>query len=232
MARTCVILPAYNAEATVGPLVRRIKALGLSPIVVNDGSIDGTARVSTEAGAFVMSHVSNRGKGVALRTGFHYAVQSGFDYVVTMDSDGQHDPEEIPKLLAAAEQSPVVIGQRQDGDRMPAARRATNRLMSAIVSWLAGQRVPDSQCGFRVFRVAVLKQLTLSTGHFDLETEVLLAAARHGWGITSVPVRTIYHSHASHIHPVIDGLRFVWLIARYLLGPRGGPAEIRTEARS
>ena len=232
MARTCVILPAYNAEATIGPLVRRIKALSLAPIVVNDGSTDGTARVSTDAGAFVMSHVSNRGKGVALRTGFHYAVQTGFDYVVTMDSDGQHDPEEIPKLLAAAEHAAIVIGHRQDGDRMPASRRLTNRLMSAIVSRLIRQRIPDFQCGFRVFRAHVLKDMSLSTAHFDLETEVLLAAARHGWMIASVPVRTIYHSHGSHIHPLVDGLRFIRLITWYVLNPRNTTPTIHPEARS
>jgi glycosyltransferase involved in cell wall biosynthesis len=178
-----------------------------------------------------MSHVSNRGKGVALRTGFHYAVQSGFDYILTMDSDGQHDPEEIPKLLAAAEHAAIVIGHRQDGDRMPAARRLTNQLMSAIVSRLIRQRIPDSQCGFRAFRAHVLKEIPLSTAHFDLETEVLLAASRRGWTITSVPVRTIYQSHGSHIHPLFDGLRFIRLIVWHVLNPRGS-ASVGPEARS
>ena len=217
--RSCVVIPSYNAAKTVGPLVRQIQRLGLNAVVVNDGSTDQTARLATEAGALVISHLSNRGKGSALRTGFAFALQNGYDTVVTMDSDGQHDPEEIPRLLEASEQpqAAIVIGHRLlDHAHMPRIRRWTNRVMSSVVSWLTRQRIPDSQCGFRVIRRPVLATLRLSGCHFDLETELLLAAARRGWMITSVPIRTIYQNHASYIHPIMDGLRFMSVVLKYL----------------
>ena len=136
-SKVCVVLPAYNVAATIGPLIQQIKALRLDPIVVNDGSTDRTVRTATDAGAFVMSHLANRGKGLALRTGFEFAMQNGYERIVTMDSDGQHDPAEIPRLLDAARdpQIAIVVGHRLiDASRMPWVRRATNRVMSEIVS--------------------------------------------------------------------------------------------------
>ena len=216
--KSCVVIPAYNAAKTIGPLIRQVKQLGLDTIVVNDGSLDETARVASEAGAFVMSHLRNRGKGLALRTGFDFALKSGYERIVTMDSDGQHDPSEIPRLMSAGEGPGVaiVIGHRVvDKAQMPAVRRITNRVMSWIVSKLTGQQIPDSQCGFRVIRRDVLQTVKLSTTHYDLETELLLAAACHGLTIVSVAVRTIYHEHPSHIHPLWDGARFIRLILWY-----------------
>ncbi|MBI3324859.1 MAG: glycosyltransferase family 2 protein, partial [Candidatus Omnitrophica bacterium] len=178
-----------------------------------------TARLATEAGAMVISHLRNRGKGVALRTGFAFALQQGYDAVVTMDSDGQHDPEEIPRLLQASEEphAAIVIGHRLlDNAHMPRIRRWTNWFMSSVVSLLTRQQIPDSQCGFRVIRRHVLDALRLSGRRFDLETELLLAAARRGWRVSSVPIRAIYHDHASYIHPIMDGVRFVGLVLRYL----------------
>jgi len=218
-----VVIPAYNAAKTIRPLIRHVKQLALDPVVVNDGSTDDTVQVATEAGALVISHLQNQGKGAALRTGFAFALQAGYDAVVTMDSDGQHDPQEIPYLLdvASLPQAAVVVGHRLvDGWCMPCLRRWTNRLMSLIVSRLARQRIPDSQCGFRVIRRQVLSAIQLSTSRFDLETELLLAATRRGWRVISVPIRTIYPHHTSSIHPVWDGLRFVHVVLRHLLHPR------------
>ncbi len=222
--RSCVVIPGYNAAATIGPLVQQIKRLGLDAVVVNDGSTDQTARVATDAGALVISHVSNQGKGSALRTAFAYALQAGYDAVVTMDSDGQHDPAEIPQLLHNAERQPsaVVVGERRMSGVMPPVRRWTNRFLSWLTSRLTRQRIPDSQCGFRVIHRRVLETVTLSTSHFEIETELLLAAARSGWVITSVPIKTIYNNHTSHIHPIWDTLRLSGLVVRYLFGMRAG----------
>ena len=221
--RVCAIIPALNASTTIGRIIDRVRQLGLDPIVINDGSTDATVQTATAAGARVISHVSNQGKGAALRNGFSYAVQAGYDVVVTLDSDGQHDPEDIPRLLEACrtQQAWIVIGNRiVDGERMPMLRRWTNRLMSLVVSLIARQRIPDSQCGLRVIRREVLQALQLTSKRFDLETELLLAAAIHGWSIRSVPIRAIYHeAHHSHIHPLRDGLRFISLVTRYALRP-------------
>ncbi len=218
--RPCVLIPSYNAASTIGALVTNIKPLGMDIIVVNDGSEDCTAQAAADAGALVIGHVRNRGKGAALRTGFAFALHAGYDAVVTLDSDGQHDPSEIPHLLETARHldgDGIVLGHRlANGAAMPTARRWTNRLMSWIVSTMTRQSIPDSQCGFRVIPARVLQQVTLTTNQFELETELLLAAARHGRRIHSVPIRTIYDHHTSHIRPFADGLRFIRLIVRYL----------------
>lgn len=218
--RPCVLIPSYNAASTIGALVAQIRRLGFDVVVVNDGSRDHTAEAAMLAGALVIGHAQNRGKGMALRTGFAFALKAGYDAVVTLDSDGQHDPRDIPPLLAQAQRDTVgvVVGHRlANGTTMPTARRWTNQLMSWIVSALTRQQIPDSQCGLRVISRRALETVRLTTTRFELETEVLLAAARQGWVIRSVPIRTIYDHHASHIRPVWDGMRFIRLVARYLL---------------
>jgi glycosyltransferase involved in cell wall biosynthesis len=219
MQRICVIIPGYNVANTIGPLIQRVRAIGLDVVMVDDGSTDRTAPVATEAGARVISHVHNQGKGSALRTGFSYALQTGYSLVVTLDSDGQHDPADIPRLLAAAQQpqAGLVIGNRLNGaaTEMPRLRRWTNRLMSQVVSAVAHRTIPDSQSGFRAIPNALLTSVALSTHHFEIETELVLAASRAGWPVTSVPIRVIYDQHRSRIHPVRDGWRFLCLVLRY-----------------
>ena len=219
--RYCVVIPAYNAADTIGPLVERVKALGFDVVVADDGSSDATAAKSTQGGAVVISHVTNRGKGQALQTGFEYARRMGYDGVVTMDGDGQHDPQDIAPLIRAGEvqHAGIVVGNRMaNGAGMPSARWHANRLMSAIVSGLARQAIPDSQCGLRMIRREVLEGVPVRTRRFEIETELLLAAAAKRWKIVSVPVRTIYgKDQRSHIRPVRDGLRFLGLILRHVL---------------
>ena len=218
--RVGVVIPGYNTAQTIGPLIRQIVQRGFDAIAVNDGSTDQTAQVATAAGALVISHLRNGGKGLALRTGFAFAVESGYDAVVTLDSDGQHDPSEIPKLLEALSRAEVgiVVGHRLAHPvGMPSIRQRTNRIMSLIVSGVARQHIPDSQCGFRAIRREVLKVVALSSRHFELETELLLAASSHGWMIASVPIQSIYNQQPSHIRPFLDGMRFIRLIMRYLL---------------
>lgn len=219
MLRTCVVVPGYNAASTIGLLIRQIKALGLDVVMVDDGSTDQTAKLATEAGARVISHLRNQGKGTALRAGFAYVLQAGYDLIITLDADGQHDPHDIPRLLEAAQQpdAGLVIGNRMDGlgSTMPAARRWTNRVMSWIVSGVIGRPIADSQSGFRVIPKALLCSIVLSSHHFEIETELLLAAVRGGWPVTSVPIRAIYGRQPSRIHPVQDGLRFFRLLLRH-----------------
>jgi len=218
--RYCVVIPAFNAAKTIGEVVRRAKAEGLDVIVVDDGSTDETAAVSAEHGALVISHLRNQGKGCALRTGFAHALRSRCEGVVTLDSDGQHDPSEIPQLIAAGERqhAGVVLGNRMvDGAPMPRARRWTNSLMSCLVSLRVRQRIPDSQCGFRVIRKEVLDTVFLRARRFEIETELLLRASARRWKIISVPIRSIYRGQASRIRPVRDGLRFAALLVRSLV---------------
>jgi glycosyltransferase involved in cell wall biosynthesis len=216
--RYCVVIPAFNAAKTIGALVRGVKRQGLPVLVVNDGSEDETAPIASREGAVVISHLRNEGKGRALRTGFEYALRSQYDGVITMDSDGQHDPAEIAGLIQTGERqhAGIVIGNRMATTTMPFHRRCVNRVLSGIVSAIARQQIPDSQSGFRLIHKEVLASLSLTSQGFEIETELLLAAAKRRWKTISVPVRTSYDNHASHIRPVRDGLRFFWVVCRYL----------------
>ena len=222
--RYCAVIPAFDAERTIGDLVRRIKALGLHVVVVNDGSRDGTAAAAADAGALVISHLRNEGKGSALRTGFAHALRTRYDGVVTLDGDGQHDPAEIPELIRQGEHqhAGLVVGNRLTNSAvMPRDRWWVNRLMSAIVSRVAGVTIPDSQCGFRFMRRELLQDVPLQARRFEIETELLCAAATRRWKIISLPVRSIYlNHHHSHIRPIRDGLRFLGVILRCVMLPR------------
>ncbi|MBI3022042.1 MAG: glycosyltransferase family 2 protein [Candidatus Omnitrophica bacterium] len=220
-SRYCVVIPAFNANGRIGELVRRVRRHGFEVIVIDDGSRDGTASIASREGALVISHLRNEGKGRALRTAFEYALRSRYDGVVTMDSDGQHDPDEILKLVRAGERqhAGIVVGNRlTDGSLMPLARHWTNALMSSVVSAVARQRIPDSQCGFRFIRAEVLADVPLRSRHFEIESELLFGAAARRWKIVSVPVRSIYQGERSHIRPVRDGMRFIRTLLRHLMG--------------
>ena len=220
--RYCVVIPAFNASATIRPLVHAIKGQGLDAMVIDDGSHDQTAALASSEGALVISHLRNVGKGRALRTGFEHALRAQYDGVITMDSDGQHDPSDIPQLIQEGERqhAGITLGNRLTSEgSMPVVRRFTNRLMSLIVSTLARQRIPDSQCGFRFIRKEVLSDVPLRSRCFEIETELLCRAAVRRWKIISVPIRTIYaQDQPSYIRPIRDALRFLSVVLRHALG--------------
>lgn len=219
--RYCVLIPAVDAAETIGALVQRAKAQGLAVVVVDDGSRDRTAAIASAAGALVISHLRNEGKGRALRTGFEHVRRAGYDAVITMDGDGQHDPAELPQLIGAAEHqhAALVLGNRfAGGGAMPLARRLTNRAMSAIISAVIRQRIPDSQCGFRFIRKEVLETVPLRSRLYEIETELLVGAARRRWKIVSMSIRTIYEAgHKSRIQPVRDAARFAGVLIRTVI---------------
>lgn len=219
--RTLVVVPCKNAEQTIGRLVRAIHGIdaSLDVLVVDDGSTDGTGRAARDAGAAVIRHETNRGKGAALRTGFGHAAGLGYDAVITMDGDLQHDPAAIPAFVAALEagSGDIVIGTRMRAvGEMPRIRIWTNRTTSRVVSRLAGRQIPDSQSGYRAMRMEVIRDLPLVTSRYDTESEILIRAGRRGAAIASIPIESIYGSGVSHINPVIDTLRFLRLVARSL----------------
>ena len=188
-------------------------------IVIDDGSTDQTAQVAQSAGAEVFRHDVNRGKGATIVTGLRLFAESDAEFTVLLDADGQHDAVDIPKFVEAAQQSDaaIAVGTRmgETGD-MPLVRLWTNQFTSWVTSKLARQRIPDSQCGFRLLRRSVLGDIKLSEGRFETETEMLIQAGRAGHKIVSVPIRTIYEDQQSHIQPLRDTARFFRLVARYL----------------
>ncbi|MBI1953154.1 MAG: glycosyltransferase family 2 protein [Candidatus Omnitrophica bacterium] len=220
-ARCVAVIPAYRAEGSVGPLVRRVAALGLAAVVVDDASGDATAARAQAAGAVVLSRPANGGKGRALRDGFQYALASGFEWIIALDADGQHETGEIPNFLRAAREGrgQLIVGDRMRCPRgMPLTRWLTNLGMSWILSRLAGTKIPDTQCGFRMIHRGVLEKLTLTSDHFEIESEMVLKAAWAGYRVASIPVASVYtRQHLSFIRPLGDTARFfrmLWRVRR------------------
>jgi len=213
--RLCAVIPAYNEEAHVAGVVERTRPQVERVLVVDDGSRDETAARAREAGAEVLVHETNRGKGASLRDGLDRAAEAGFEAAILLDADGQHLPEEIPRFAAAAAEADLVIGNRMAARAgMPFVRWHTNRVMSRIISSLAGAPIADSQVGFRLLRCAAWRLLQLESSNFDFESEMLVAASRAGLRIASVPVSTVYQDEVSKISPVRDTVRFVRLVWR------------------
>jgi len=215
--RICAIIPSYNEEAHVADVVGRSAAHGLDVLVVDDCSKDATGARASAAGAEVLRHETNRGKGAALATGFAWAGERGYEAAVTLDGDGQHDPAEIPRFLAcyARTGADIIVGTRMaDSAGMPFDRKLTNWFMSAVLSWLAGRRLSDTQSGYRLVRTAAWRRLGLSTSGFDTESEMLVRACRMGMRVREVPVSTIYGDETSSISPGRDFVRWTRLLWR------------------
>jgi glycosyltransferase involved in cell wall biosynthesis len=214
------VIPAKDAAATVGRVVAQLRGVvpGITVIVVDDGSRDATGEAARGAGATVLRHERNQGKGAALQAGFDEAIRRGADIVLALDADGQHDVSVAPRLLAALDGTDFVIGSREKNRAgMPWVRRATNDVTTWWVSKLAGRRIPDSQSGYRAIRAEVLRLVHPRSRRFEYESEFLITAARAGFRIVSVPVPTLYNAPGSHIDPFLDTIRFVRLVIRHLV---------------
>jgi glycosyltransferase involved in cell wall biosynthesis len=228
-SQTAAIIPAYQDEKHIGDIVRRVRRQLDHVLVVDDGSTDQTAQRAREAGAEVVVHNQNRGKGEAIKTGLgHWLAaatpsSSGLDrevaWEILLDSDGQHLPEEIDRFLtaAAATTRPTFfLGNRMNNlAGMPFARRIVNRYMSRSISRLCGQEIPDTQCGFRMLDRQLIPELLGGGDRFEYETEVLIIASRKGYRIESVAITTVYTDQVSKIRPLRDALRFLKLMCRY-----------------
>lgn len=213
--KICVLIPSYNEERTIGAIVAVLRGMGLPVYVVDDGSNDNTATEAGKAGAEVIRHEKNTGKGASLIDGFGRALKDGFDAVLVMDGDGQHSTGDVLSFINTMGEGgfDIVIGNRmQDTGSMPFVRIHTNRFMSSLLSKVAGQPIPDSQCGFRLIKRNVLEKIRLNSSKFETESELLIKAGRAGFRIGSVPVRTVYQGEKSRINPVIDTLRFFRLL--------------------
>ena len=217
-ARGCVIIPAYREAGRIGPVVDGVKNVIPDVIVVDDGSPEETAAQAGQAGAIVIRHEVNCGKGAALDTGFRAARERGFDFAITMDGDGQHAPSDLPVFVRAFTETatPVLVGSRMSDTRsMPWVRRLTNRFMSWLLSREMGQWVPDTQCGFRLYALSVVPELSTDSKRFAAESEILMELSRRGVKIGSVPIATIYGTERSKIHPIKDSFRFIQMLHQY-----------------
>ncbi len=214
----CAIIPAFQEQTTISDVIRATREFVAAVIVVDDGSRDRTSFEAETAGAMVLRHDHNRGKGVALDTGFTYAHKRGFHLSITLDADGQHNPADIPRFVDAYVRTgiPVLIGNRMPhSGNMPFLRRLTNRLMSSYLSKRMGQYVPDTQCGFRLYRTDVIPFVAALATGYAAESEILLRVAARGIRIDSVQIQLVKSCGRSMVHPVRDGARFIWMLWHY-----------------
>jgi glycosyltransferase involved in cell wall biosynthesis len=225
-AGVLALIPAWNEGIRIGPVVAEA-AKQLPVLVVDDGSSDETAERAADAGAIVVRHEENLGKGRALVTGFQWGMERGYDAIITLDADGQHDPVEITTFLAAyqSDQGDLIIGRRIFGE-MPFKNRFGNTVGSFLLSKVLRQSIYDNQSGYRLHTRRLLEALDLKTGGFELEVEVIIQTVCKGMRICWVDIRTIYGiNKVSYFHPIHDSLRFIgmiWHAYRYRVGSARG----------
>ena len=199
----CIIIPAYNEETHI-PTVVRLSTKQLPTLVIDDGSRGGTVQKAKESGAIVFEQTTNQGKGSALKRGFVEAIQLGYEYAITIDADGQHDVQEVPKFqeFFAANGYDLIIGYR-NFSKMPLSRRIANTLGEKAFSWAMGMKILDNQSGYRLLSKRLMESvLTIQETGFEFEVDVIVNCLQNDYLLGWVPIRTIYGEETSHIQPV------------------------------
>lgn len=213
------IIPALNAERTIAAVVVEARRQIEPVIVIDDGSTDATGDVARAVGAIVLRHDVNRGKGAALKTGFVWALEHGYEAVVTLDADGQHLPAEIAKFIDAHRETgaDLVIGGRSHLFRgMLPRRRLANQFSAWCIARASGARISDSQSGFRLYSARLLRSIALRADGFDMESEVIVRAGRRNLKIVTIPIDLGFVNGiaTSHYKPLKDTLRIAWTVTR------------------
>jgi len=207
------IIPAYNEARRIEPvIVETLKHLPV--IVVDDGSDDDTSQVAEKLGAEVLLQNPNQGKGAALKAGFKRAIDQGFEAVVTLDADGQHDPAEIPKFTQLYEEiaADLIIGARDFSD-MPPVRRIANWLGRHSFSWAMGETILDNQSGYRLISRRLMQELAvIEQEGFEFEVEMIVSCVQNGYDLEWVEIRTIYAGESSHINPIKHLTNYISLL--------------------
>ena len=233
-AKTCAaVIPCLNESSGIATLVTALRRQLPLVLVVDDGSTDDTAARAGAAGARVLRHQRNHGKGAALRTGLTEARRRGFAWGVTIDGDGQHVPGDLPVFLRSADKTGarLIIGNRMHQARaIPWVRRQVNRWMSRQLSRRAGCHLPDTQCGFRLVHLESWAALPLSAEHFEIESEMLMAFLAAKYPVEFVPIRVIGRGQRSHIRPMADAWRW-WKWWRTLNHSANGYASLNSSVR-
>ena len=208
------VIPAYNEEKIVGPVLEKARSFVEKIIVIDDGSTDKTAEIAKQCGAKVLSHVINRGLGAALQTGFSVALNDGASIVVTLDADGQHNPEDIPKLIEPIKNgsADAVIGSRfLKNEKAPLFRKIANWLGNAITYFFFGIWVSDSQSGFRAFNREALKKLNLKSSGMAVSSEIIKEIKRNRLRLKEIPIKPVYTKYSmSKGQNIFEGVKTLY----------------------
>jgi glycosyltransferase involved in cell wall biosynthesis len=220
---TCALIAAFDEAPRIARVVTGIRPHVEHVLVVDDGSADGTAEAAASAGAEVLRHPDNRGKGAAIRTGLQAIAHRSFSHVLFLDGDMQHAPEDAPLLIDAARRGlgDFILGERPFERRTtPRARYYTNTISSRVISaCFIGQRVTDAQSGFRLITTDLLRRVRLTGRGYEIETEMLIKLARRGARIARVPISLRYDEAPSKLRPLRDTTRTCFLAVRYRFFP-------------
>jgi glycosyltransferase involved in cell wall biosynthesis len=220
--RFAVVIPAYNEASTIADLVLQASQFTDLLIVVDDGSKDNTVQVLEKLPVTVLSNPENMGKGNSILRGAEFAIEQGAELVITLDGDGQHQPKDIPLLLDKAASNPntiIIAARLRDRHAAPPMRRFANGFADFWISWAAGQRIKDSQSGFRLYPAAIFQRCYTESGNFVFESEILIDAAHEGIFSMSIAIDTVYHQNAraSHYRPAADTWAIVVMVAGKLI---------------
>ena len=217
-----ILIPVYNEAEYLPELFKKLKPIqkNYNILFVDDGSEDDSLSMLYMGEQLFMDYYPNKGKGYAVKLGANNLINKGYDYILVMDSDLQNSVNDIPIFIQAAKQYPqakIILGNRlHKPSGMPFIRLVTNKVMSWIISKMAGQKIPDTQCGFRLIHKDVLK-IPTKEERFGYESEMLIKAGREGYSIKSVPIKCIYHKgRRSKINPIKDTIRWLKVIWKFI----------------
>ncbi len=212
-----VVIPAFNEADNIEKVIRTVKEKGLPLLVVDDGSFDNTYQIVKKQNiSYLLRNEKNLGKGASLKKAFQYLKEQEVDYdaVILMDADAQHLPEDMDSFIDALEGgSRFIVGDRfGDLKDMPLIRVITNIVMSFVLSLFAKQSIPDTQCGFKALHREVIKKIKIKTDKYEVDSELILEAAKYGFKIDSLHIESVYRGQRSSINPFRDTLRFLIFI--------------------
>ncbi len=208
MEKIFAVIAAYNEHAHISKVVKDTKKYVSEVIVVDDGSRDNTEELAKQAGATVLRHVVNLGKGAALKTGCDFALENGADVIIVIDADAQHNPNDIPRFLGSLKGCEVVLSYRHYSEAMPPILKFGNQFINKTIKFLYGLEIRDSQCGYRAFTANAYKKLRWKASDYSIESEMVAKIGKHKLSYAEIPIDTIYSDKYKGT-TVIDGIKIV-----------------------
>jgi len=203
-----VVVPAKDEAENIGKVLKKIKRYCKDIILVDDGSKDSTKKIGKKEGVIVIRHITNLGKGAALKTGCDYAFSIGAKKVIAIDADGQHDPNDIPRFAEAVKTCDIVFGARTFNRNMPYLLKFGNRFINMVTRFLYGIKLKDTQCGYRAFTASAYKKIRWNSYDYSMESEMISNAGRHKLKYKEITIDTVYSDKYKGT-TVFDGIKIV-----------------------